>query len=78
MDVIYERALLDLYAQDHDPRWYAAVYANGVEAAQHARGADGLWDRNWTGAWSTNRTIFGQSATLELFAWLAGATPPVG
>ncbi len=78
MDVIYERALLDLYAQDHDPRWYAAVYANGVEAAQHARGADGLWDRNWTGAWSTNRTIFGQSATLELFAWLAGATPPGG
>ncbi|HET7568955.1 MAG TPA: hypothetical protein VFJ91_13270 [Gaiellaceae bacterium] len=75
-DVVYERALLDLYAQDGNPRWYAVAYANGAQAKTHARNIDGLWDLHWDGTWMTPKTLYGQSATLQLFAWLAAADPP--
>lgn len=75
-DVVYERSLLDLYAQDGNPRWYAVAYANGAEAKTHARDMNGLWDLHWDGTWMTPKTIYGQSATLELFAWLGATTPP--
>lgn len=75
-DIVYERALLDLYAVDHDPRWYAVAYANGASAQTHARAADGTWSLKWDGGYQQPGNIYTQSATLQLFAWLAAATPP--
>jgi uncharacterized protein YyaL (SSP411 family) len=76
-DVIYLRGLLDLYAKDRDPRWYAVVYANGVSARTNARDEDGLWSLGWDGKWASPRgTLYTTAATVQLFGWLAGATPP--
>ena len=77
-DVVYERALLDLYNRDGNPRWYAVAYANGVAAQKNAKGTNGYWDLHWDGSWMTPKTIYAQSATLELFAWLGVANPPAG
>jgi uncharacterized protein YyaL (SSP411 family) len=75
-DVIYLRGLLDLYLQDGNPRWYAVVYANAKRAQKHAHDKNGFWSLRWDGTWTLPGTLYTQSATLELFAWLAGATPP--
>jgi hypothetical protein len=76
-DVIYLRGLLDLYAKDRDPRWYAVVYANAVAARANARDDDGLWSLGWDGKWaSPHGTLYTTAATVQLFAWLGGATPP--
>jgi uncharacterized protein YyaL (SSP411 family) len=75
-DVIYERALLDLYAVDHDPRWYAVAYANGMRARANSRAADGTWSLKWDGSYALPGTIYAQSATLQLFGWLASVKPP--
>lgn len=75
-DVIYLRWLLELYDVDRNPTWYAVVYANGARAQAHAREVDGMWARRWDGGYAQPGTIYTQSATLELFAWLATASPP--
>jgi hypothetical protein len=75
-DVVYLRFLLDLYASDHDPRWYAVVYANAKEAQAHAGTGDGLWPKRWDGGWTLPGAIYTQAATVELFAWLASVAPP--
>ena len=75
-DIVYERALLDLYAVDHDPRWYAVAYANAASAQAHSRAADGTWSLKWDGSYQQPGTIYTQSATLQLFAWLAAVKPP--
>jgi hypothetical protein len=75
-DVIYERALLDLYAHDGNPRWYAVAYANGASAKAKSRGPDGTWGLKWDGSYLLPGTIYAQSATLQLFAWLASVKPP--
>lgn len=76
-DVIYLRGLLDLYAKDRNPRWYAVVYANARAARDNARDDDGLWSRKWNGDWASPQgTLYTHAATVQLFAWLAGATPP--
>ncbi len=75
-DVIYEKALLDLYAVDHNPRWYAVAYANGASAKAKSRASDGTWSLKWDGSYVLPGTIYAQSATLQLFAWLGAATPP--
>jgi hypothetical protein len=75
-DIVYLRGLMDLYRQDGNPRWYAVVYANGVQALANASDETGLWSKRWDGTFATPRTLYTQTATLELFAWLAAATPP--
>ncbi len=75
-DVIYLRGLLDLYEQDGNPRWYAVVYQNAVRARKNARDKNGLWSLRWDGGYTLPGALFTQAATLELFAWIAGATPP--
>jgi hypothetical protein len=75
-DVIYLRWLLDLYQRDGNPRWYAVVYRNATRAAANARDAQGLWSLRWDGQWTLPGTLYTQSATVQLFAWLAGAKPP--
>jgi uncharacterized protein YyaL (SSP411 family) len=76
-DVIYLRCLLDLYNVDHNPRWYAVAHRNGLLARKNARDPKtGLWSLRWDGGYTLPGTLYTQSATLELFAWLAGAAPP--
>jgi uncharacterized protein YyaL (SSP411 family) len=75
-DVIYLRGLVDLYRQDRDPRWYAAVYANAASALAKSRDDDGFYSQRWDGGWGLKGLIYMQSATLELFAWIATVDPP--
>jgi uncharacterized protein YyaL (SSP411 family) len=75
-DVVYLRWLLDLYQRDRDPRWYAVVYGNAKRALANARDDQGYWSLRWDGGWTLPGTIYTQSATLQLFAWLASVPPP--
>jgi hypothetical protein len=75
-DVVYLRWLLDLYAQDRDPSWYAVVYANAKRAAANARDDHGLWSLRWDGSWTQPALLYTQAATVELFGWLAATPPP--
>jgi uncharacterized protein YyaL (SSP411 family) len=75
-DVIYLRGLVDLYAYDRDPRWYAVVYANADRARKLARDDTGLWSKRWDGGWTLPGALYTQAATLQLFAWLGVSRPP--
>ena len=75
-DVVYLRWLLDLYQQSGDSRWYSLVYRNAKRAAANARDSEGLWSLRWDGGYTLPGTLYTQSATLELFAWVAAAAPP--
>jgi uncharacterized protein YyaL (SSP411 family) len=75
-DVVYLRWMLDLYTYDKDPRWYALVYENAKRAAANARDSSGFWSLRWDGGTTIDQTLYTQTATLELFAWLAATPPP--
>ena len=75
-DVVYLRWLLHLYEQDRNPRWYAVVYQNAKRALANARDDHGYWSLRWDGGWTLPGTIYTQSATLQLFGWLASTPPP--
>jgi len=75
-DAIYMHAMLQLYEQDGDPTWYALAYANATSAEANARDADGFWSHDWRGYTMDPGQLFTQSATLELFAWMAATSPP--
>ena len=76
-DTIFYKSILDLYAVDHDPTWYALAYANAEEAKDNARDETGWWAKDWWGDWADPGVLFTPAATLEMFAWMA-ATPPPG
>ena len=76
-DVVYLRWLLDLYARDGNPRWYAVVYANAKQAVAHARDSSGLWSMRWDGGWTKPGLLRTQAGTLALLAWIATAKPPL-
>jgi Glycosyl hydrolase family 76 len=76
-DVVYLRAMLDLYGEDGDSTWYALVYDNAVRAAANAAGSvPDMWSHRWDGMYADSEALFTQTATLELFAWLAATEPP--
>jgi len=75
-DVVYMRSLLDLYASDGNADWYADVYLNGQRAMTNGRDDNGFWSRAWSGGYDTPGALLNQAATLELFGWLAAASPP--
>ena len=77
-DVVYLRSMLDLYAEDGNPEWYALAYDNAVRAEQNAGGGPGLWAHSWDGTYADSEALFTQTATPELFAWLAATSPPAG
>ena len=76
-DVVYMRWLLDLYARDDKPRWYAVVYANAKQAVAHARDSSGLWSQRWDGGWTKPGLLRTQAGTLALLAWMSTAKPPL-
>ena len=75
-DTIYLKSLLELYAYDKNPTWYAVAYANAEAAREDARDADGWWSKDWWGDWADPGVLFTPAATLELFAWTAATPPP--
>lgn len=75
-DTIYLKAMLDLYAMDKNPTWYALAYSNAEAARENARDETGWWSKDWWGDWADPGVLFTPAATLELFALMAGASPP--
>jgi uncharacterized protein YyaL (SSP411 family) len=75
-DAIYLQSMLELYAKDGDPTWYALAYANATSAEVNALDADGLWSHDWRGYRMDPGQLFTQAATVELFAWMAATRPP--
>jgi uncharacterized protein YyaL (SSP411 family) len=75
-DTIYLKGMLDLYAVDGNPTWYALAYENATTAEQNARGADGRWTKDWWGYWADTGVLYAPAATLEMFAWMAATPPP--
>ncbi len=76
-DSIYLRWMLDLYEQDHNPRWYALVYRNAQRAVASARDDQGLWSLRWDGTWTKPGMLRTQAGTLSLLAWTAAVKPPL-
>lgn len=75
-DAIYLQSMLQLYAEDGNPAWYALAYANASSAAVNAVDENGFWSHDWRGYRMDPGQLFTQAATLELFAWMAAIPPP--
>jgi Glycosyl hydrolase family 76 len=80
-DTVYLRSMLELYARDHDRRWYDLAVANAERARQNSRSGGDLYLRAWDGGPITRHDakphmLQTQAATIELFAWLAATPPP--
>ena len=76
-DLIYLRFMLDLYRADGNPRWYRLVADNARRARLLGRSLDGLYFKRWDGSRFPARLLQPDAATIALFAWLGGTTPPV-
>jgi hypothetical protein len=80
-DAVYLHWMLDVYAQDHNPRWYALALGNAQRALAHAGSKNGLFLRAWDGSRAPDAptdSLKIDAATVSVFAWLAAATPPSG
>jgi uncharacterized protein YyaL (SSP411 family) len=75
-DAIYLKSMLELYAVDGDPQWYALAYANAASAQVNAIDENGFWSHDWRGYTLDPGQLFHQASTLELFAWMAATPPP--
>ena len=74
-DVIYLRWMLDLYAKDHNARWYALVDAKAQQALTNAKDARGLYTKRWDGQFASNDRLLTIAATTSLFGWMAASAP---
>jgi uncharacterized protein YyaL (SSP411 family) len=74
-DVVYIRWLLDLYERAGDTRWYSLAYRNAKRAADNARDDQGFWSLRWDRGYTLPGTLYTQSATLELLAFVAAVNP---
>src|SRR4051795_13706692 len=71
--------MLDVYAQDHNPRWYSLALSNAQRALANAKTKQGLYLRGWDGGRAPDAptdSLKIDAATVSVFAWLAAATPP--
>lgn len=78
-DAVYLHWMLDVYAQDHNPRWYTLALANAQRALASAQNKQGLFLKAWDGSRAPDAptdSLKIDAATLSVFAWLAAATPP--
>ncbi len=79
-DAIFLRALLALYAQDHQALWYSVVAGNAQRILQHARLGSGLFLLGWDGSTSIPGAdpdmLRTDAASVSVFAWLAATPPP--
>jgi uncharacterized protein YyaL (SSP411 family) len=78
-DAVYLHWMLDVYAQDHNPRWYDLAVANAQRALANAQNKQGLFLKAWDGGRAPDAptdSLKIDAATVSVFAWLAAATPP--
>jgi hypothetical protein len=80
-DAVYLHWMLDVYAQDHNPRWYELALDNAQRALANAKTNQGLYLRAWDGGRAPDAptdSLKIDAATVSVFAWLAAARPPSG
>jgi hypothetical protein len=78
-DAVYLHWMLDVYAQDHNPRWYSLALSNAQRALANAKTKQGLYLRGWDGGRAPDAptdSLKIDAATVSVFAWLAAARPP--
>jgi len=78
-DAEYLHWMLEVYAHDHNPRWYNLALANARRALANARAKNGLYLRAWDGSRAPDAptdSLKIDAATVSVFAWLAAAKPP--
>jgi glycosyl hydrolase family 76 len=78
-DAEYLHWMLDVYAQDHNPRWYNLALANAQRALANAQNKQGLFLKAWDGSRAPDAPTDAlkiDAATVSVFAWLAAAAPP--
>jgi glycosyl hydrolase family 76 len=76
-DAIYLRWILELWAVDRDPRWYALADYRAQQALANARDSRGLFTKRWDGAYASPDRLLTHAGTLMLLASVAAApTPP--
>ena len=75
-DAIYLRWMLDLYANDHDLRWYTLADQNAQQALANAKDDAGLFTKRWDGGYASAGRLLTVSATINLFAWIVAAPAP--
>ena len=78
-DAVYLHWMLDVYGQDHNPRWYNLAVANAQRALTNAQNKQGLFLKAWDGSRAPDAptdSLKIDAATVSVFAWLAAATPP--
>lgn len=78
-DAVYLHWMLDVYAQDHNPRWYSLAVANAQRALANAQSKQGLFLKAWDGSRAPDAptdSLKIDAATVSVFAWLAAAPPP--
>jgi uncharacterized protein YyaL (SSP411 family) len=77
-DAIYLRWLLELWAVDHDARWYQVADDAAQRALANARDDRGIYSKNWDGTYASDDRILTSAGTLMLFAALAVSPAPSG
>jgi Glycosyl hydrolase family 76 len=80
-DAEYLHWMLDVYAQDHNPRWYDLALNNAQRALANAQNKQGLFLKAWDGTRAPDAppdALKIDAATVSVFAWLAAAKPPAG
>jgi glycosyl hydrolase family 76 len=78
-DAVYLHWMLEVYARDHNPRWYQLAYTNAQQAIARAQNRQGLFLKAWNGGRAPDAptdSLKIDAATLSVFAWLAAAKPP--
>jgi hypothetical protein len=78
-DAVYLHWMLEVYARDHNPRWYQLAYANAQRAIARAQDKQGLFLKAWNGGRAPDAptdSLKIDAATVSVFAWLAAAEPP--
>jgi hypothetical protein len=78
-DAVYLHWMLDVYAQDHNQRWYSLAVANAQRALANAQNKQGLFLKAWDGSRAPDAptdSLKIDAATVSVFAWLAAATQP--
>ena len=75
-DALYYQGLLQLWAVDHDRRWYDLADQQGQLALANARDDQGLFTKGWDGGYASNGRILTDAGTLMLFSALAAAPTP--
>jgi hypothetical protein len=75
-DALYYQGVLQLWAVDHNRKWYDVADQQGQLALANARDDQGLFTKGWDGGYASNGRILTDAGTLMLFSALAASPSP--